>query len=403
MGLDAASIGSASIARAIQARRLVRGDPDESVYFSRVRTDASEMQALVESLVVNETWFFREREALAALAKIAGDRCLATPGAAPLRVLSLPCSTGEEPYSMVMALLDAGLAAQEFSIDGVDISANALAIARKGCFGSNSFRGSELSYRGRYFTEQKGAYLLSESVRSAVTLQQGNLFSASFLPGAGIYDVIFCRNVLIYFDDTMKDRAVAVLTRLLAPSGFVFVGSAERAQMSHRGWKALRVAGCHAFQKSAPAHLRPMPTTPARQTQRAAVQARRPAPLPQPQAAAKAAPPKAPVSALASDPLARVSMLADQGQLEPARLLCEQTMNEHGTSAAAFCLMGLIRGASGDVKGAMDAYRKALFLDAQHMEALIHLATLQEQQGDLPGANLLRARFERARAKGGQK
>ena len=164
-----------------------------------------------------ETWFFRDREAFAALALTVYEDWLGAHPEDHLRLLSLPSSTGEEPYSMAMALLDAGFPANRFRVDAVDISARALARAGHAVYGKNSFRGNELGFRDRHFEATAHGYRLSDAVRRQVQFQQGNLLAAGFLPGVESYDVIFCRNVLIYFDRAAQDRALTVLVRLLTP------------------------------------------------------------------------------------------------------------------------------------------------------------------------------------------
>src|SRR3954463_795415 len=92
-----------------------------------------------------------------------------------LRVLSLPCSTGEEPYSIAMALLDAGFPAERFHVDALDISLRALAFARRGVFGRNSFRGGDGEYRDRHFTAAGAGWQLGEAERRPVEFRQGNV------------------------------------------------------------------------------------------------------------------------------------------------------------------------------------------------------------------------------------
>jgi len=125
---DVGSIGSPSIERAVQERLSACG-VDRHVYWDRVHASPAELQALIEAVVVPETWFFRDREAFATLASIGHERWKRAPADGMLRLLSLPSSTGEEPYSMAMALVDAGVPADRFRIDGVDVSANAIASA----------------------------------------------------------------------------------------------------------------------------------------------------------------------------------------------------------------------------------------------------------------------------------
>ncbi|MFI4914163.1 MAG: CheR family methyltransferase, partial [Steroidobacterales bacterium] len=107
-GLEAASLGSGAVERAAQARAAACA-LDVRSYLERLRTSATELQTLVNVIVVPETWFFRDLEAFAALGRIARDDWLRARPQQTLRLLSLPCSTGEEPYSIAMALLDAGI------------------------------------------------------------------------------------------------------------------------------------------------------------------------------------------------------------------------------------------------------------------------------------------------------
>src|SRR5471032_983185 len=127
MGLSVASIGSAAIARAVQERVSACHVADLHAYLELVRASGTELQALIEAVVVPETWFFRDRHAFVALARLAREEWLPSHREGALALLSLPCSTGEEPYSMAMALLDADVPANRFRVDAVDISTRSLA------------------------------------------------------------------------------------------------------------------------------------------------------------------------------------------------------------------------------------------------------------------------------------
>src|SRR5215211_4812798 len=118
IGLDAPSIGPSAIAQAANERRLACGCATLNDYEQLLQASPVELQNLIDRVVVPETWFFRNREAFDALSRIVRQPDYTD---AFLRLLSLPCSTGEEPYSMAMALFDAGLPPQRFAIDAVDI------------------------------------------------------------------------------------------------------------------------------------------------------------------------------------------------------------------------------------------------------------------------------------------
>src|SRR5262249_55035918 len=143
-------------------------------YWQRVRGSSDELQELIETVVIPETWFFRDVEAFTALVRLVTDEWLPSHGTAVLRVLSVPCSTGEEPYSLIMALLDGGLSRKEIKVNAVDISARALARARRGEYGPNSFRGKNLDFRDRYFRPTAKGYSVAEWLSEMVNFRQGN-------------------------------------------------------------------------------------------------------------------------------------------------------------------------------------------------------------------------------------
>ena len=238
------------------------GVDDERDYLMRVQASPAEMQLLIESVVVPETWFFRYPESQQAMAQLACERLFGA-GAADervLRVLSLPCSSGEEPYSIAMALLDAGVPASRFQIDALDISERVVQFARRGLYGRNSFRGDALDYRDRYFTETGDGHQLSAQVMERVRFQSGNLFDAGLLAHAPAYDFVFCRNLLIYFDQATQERAVQVLRRHTREDGVLFVGPAETSLLTARRLPPVAMPHCFAFlARPRPMRRRPLP------------------------------------------------------------------------------------------------------------------------------------------------
>ena len=153
-------------------------------------------------------------------------------------MLSVPCSSGEEPYSIAMALLSAGFDPDAIAIDAVDVSLEAVRRTREGTYRDGSFR-SEIGEWKQYFRTSARGRELDQRVRSVVRVAHGNLVDASFAPPREQYDVIFCRNLLIYFDAEAQTRALASLAALLAPSGLLVVGSADSFAARRAGFEPL--------------------------------------------------------------------------------------------------------------------------------------------------------------------
>lgn len=407
MGLDASTIGSASVQRAVTARMSACRISQREVYWEKLN-DASgrELQELIEATVVPETWFFRDREAFAALVRVALSARASLPSDQKLHILSLPCSTGEEPYTIAMALLDAGLPAEWFTVDAVDISERALARARRCLYGKNSFRGSDLEFRARHFVHDATGWHLNATVRRQVRFHHQNLLGEEGLPGSKPYQIIFCRNLLIYFDRPTQDRALTALTRRLAPGGTIFVGPSETALLMDHGFEPVRIPQSFAFQP--PGNPRSRKTTVAAEP--APASARKPTPPPKPRAVAPAPPPPpAPRPVVAAKPAAGVSeagaeltairALADRGQLAEAAKLCTKHLQAHGPSAEAFYLLGLVHDADGRPNEAVEFYRKAIYLDPVHHEALVQLSLLRERLGDHAAAQALNERARKVALK----
>ncbi|WMD21661.1 protein-glutamate O-methyltransferase CheR [Achromobacter seleniivolatilans] len=418
IGLDSGSIGKAAVERAVRHRMNAAGVEDEHDYLMRVQTSSAEMQQLIEAVVVPETWFFRYPESQAAMAALARERLFAAgvPQDRVLRVLSVPSSTGEEPYSIAMALLDAGVPAPRFHVDAVDISERVIDFARHAVFGRNSFRGDDLAFRERHFTESADGYQLSALVKERVRFRQGNLFDSYLLLGVAPYDFVFCRNLLIYFDAPTQERAVQVLRRHTREDGVIFVGPAETSLLTARRLPAVPAARSFAFFAQAlpapaelPAVSKPIvhawtpPRRPVAQTPVARLPVPHAAIAPATPIQAMAPAPAAsslPASAQASQAsLRQIETLADQGRVQEALNQCRAYIDIHGASAEALYLSGLLQDAAGDARQAQAAYRKALYLEPGHREALLHLAALVASEGDHEGASRLQARAARQEAR----
>lgn len=397
IGLEAESVGRLVIERAVRQRMNACGSGDEDAYWNTLNASPAEQQALVEAVVVPETWFFRYPESFAALGRLAFERLSALSGGRSLRILSLPCSTGEEPFSIAMALLDAGLAPGLFQVDAVDISERVLELARKGHYGRNSFRGQEVGFRERYFIPTGEGYALAQQVASKVRFLRGNLLDPGLLAGEPPYDFVFCRNLLIYFDRPTQAAVLEVLKRLMQRDGAMFIGPAEASLLSQQGMQPLgypqafifRHAPAQPASKPAKAHAHvPAPVVASPALARAPAKPRQPLPKPE-------RPVVVADSSKRDAALANIASLANSGRSEQARAACQEYLAAHGPSADAFYWLGLLSDVAGRAGDAQDYYRKALYLQPQHVEALAHLAALLGARGDQAGAKRLLERASR--------
>lgn len=404
IGLDASTVGSSLIARAAQRRMSKRGIVSVHAYVKLVADDEHELQELIEEVVIPETYFFREPDAIADITRRALAAHALSSGT-PLRMLSVPCSSGEEPYSIALSLLAAGLPASSIIIDAVDISVEAVCRAREGVYHTGSFRGDFSAWR-KYFAETAQGWRIDESIRAVVQVAHGNLLSKGFTPPREQYDVIFCRNLLIYFDESAQARALEKIASLLAPEGVLVVGSADSFAARRAGFAPssgcersflFRRGGSEVPSEPSPVvarRLRPraIATPPARtRIVRDAAPRRRTA-----ASGARQPVPARSVGRDAASVSIDVARLADEGQLATAIEAGERAIREGLVSAELFSLIGTLHAATAQPDRAEACYRKALFLEPSHEHALLHLALLLEKRGESALASKLRSRARRA-------
>ncbi|SFL87909.1 CheR family methyltransferase [Methylobacterium pseudosasicola] len=209
------------------------GSDSFKAYFTLLRFQASgeELQHLVNLMTVNETYFFREDYQFDALVRGILPEITRTrrPGGT-LRIWSMPCSTGEEPYSIAIQILENWAQADEFAIEitGSDIDSRVLADARKGVYGNRSLQRLSPELRKKYFRRVgDDQFEIHEELRSSIEFSIANLSDPIHMHRYRAMDVIFCRNLLIYFDDTSRRAAVEALYECLNPGGFICLGHSE--------------------------------------------------------------------------------------------------------------------------------------------------------------------------------
>lgn len=202
-------------------------------YFFKLRFDdksGEEFQELMNAVTVNETYFYREKDQFEVLAnKILPELHKRLPASKPLRILSSPCSTGEEPYSMILHIVEEGRVVEERDIEvvGIDIDSTVIKKAQVGKYTERSIHAIPKNVLAKCFKKKALGYELSEDLQGTVDFQVANVFDRTQMRKLGKFDVIFSRNMLIYFDDASRKEVAMTLYDMLNPGGYVLLGHAE--------------------------------------------------------------------------------------------------------------------------------------------------------------------------------
>ena len=251
-GLLLDGIAEDRLRQIVDSNRQHTGCATVQEYEQLVRSNPAQFDILVGQLTVNETYFFREPEQLQLLVDVLVPHILARKTTAgPVRILSAGCSSGEEPYSLVMALhqVYGERTARLFHVDAGDIDHNVLDKAQKGLYSEFSFRGVKPSIRERYFKPQARGYVLDPLIKEQVNFCFLNLLAPE-LPAQLIdYDIIFFRNVSIYFDEETRELIQHRFFKLMRTDSVLMLGSSETMGNDFSVFELVEQAGQYFFIK----------------------------------------------------------------------------------------------------------------------------------------------------------
>jgi chemotaxis protein methyltransferase CheR len=428
---DRAATLAETLERRVQASRLT-----PEAYLDRLEREGpsrDEVRALAQETTIGETYFFRNVEQFRALSEI-------TRALPRVRFLSAGCASGEETYTLAMVAREHAVSGVEVSITGVDVNAAAIAKALRGTYSAWSLRETPPEARRRWFGAAGSEFTVAPSLRSAVRFEERNL--ADDEPGLWLsesYDVVFCRNVLMYLTPEVARAVVARIGRALAPGGHLFLGSAENLRGLSHGFHLRQSHGTFYYQrKGAAAPMsdeppEPSVTTPgdaedldaSRWTDLVQASSKRIEELGERsgelagRGVARAATFPLDMSRAvellrterfgdalqalgdpvgpARDPealLLRAVLLTHCGRLDEAESVCRQLCLLDDMSAGAYYLLALCRERAGDPEGAGEHDRAAAYLDPGFAMPRLHLGLLARRAGDLEGA---RRQIEEAR------
>jgi chemotaxis protein methyltransferase WspC len=403
-GLDAAALGSGALPQAVAARRPGASSSVTALaaYADEVRRDPAARYDLVADLLVHETSFFRYPAAFTLLAERV--RTVLSDPARTVRVLSAPCSTGQEPASVAMALIEAGVPLERVQLDAADLSPAVVARARDGFYGPGEARGLDPARRARFAVREGGGWRLKPDIVGLVSYSVMDLLDPAFGAGLEPYDVILCRNLLIYLTPEARARLFATLAHRLGPGGVLLLGHAEIVPARDAGFLPYGPPEAYCVTR-ADAHAPERPGTPVSRADLAPRgkppnrRADAAGPRTAPAAAPVRAPRSAPRTAPAPEPvLTQARRLADLGRLDEALGLLSAEERAGRAGPDHFHLTAVLYRALARPEDADLALTRALYLDSRHVPALRLAALVAGEQGDGEKAARLEARAERAAA-----
>jgi chemotaxis protein methyltransferase CheR len=349
-----------------------------------LRTRPDLRHRFLSDLTIAETYFFRSTNQLDAMVDVGRDR-----GRRPIAVWSAGCATGEEAYTVAMCFDRAGITVD---VLGTDLDPQAINRARAGCYGRRALRATDVTARTRWFSEQGDELTVEDAIRRRVRFAVHNLVNDPD-PDGGPFDIVLCRNVLLYFAPEAAERTLHRLHQVIAPDGWLFVAPTELTLVPHPGFALRTVGRTLAYQRVEVATAR-----------RA-----------EPSRAPRLREPRRPSSSVdercgealalrsngdddgalhvlqmvarehpaAGRPLELAARIHnDRGDAESAEALAALAVEREPGRPSAHELCGRLALSRGHDRRALEAYRRAAYLDRRHVLAHVGLATALGRLGD---------------------
>ena len=391
-GLACANLGILNIRRSIANRMASLNCKTVASYWVQLQQNSEEWQAFLNEVVVPETSFFRDRVPFQLLAKWAKDHCFrGLKTDRKLQILCLPCSTGEEAYSIALSLLAAGLTLEQFRIEAIDLSDRAVATAKKGCYSTKPI-GIQWERCHGYWQFKNDVLQISPLVQKVIKFKVGNVRDLVLNSDCGEeYDLIFCRNLLIYFDSETRQQVLSSFHHSLMSDGLLFVGHAETGALGRDRWTAVPHAFSFAYHKATLIEKSIGPKSILKSLVRD-VQFNKLPKKPGFDFAQPSLVKQKPVV----DLLTRSKELANNNQLNEALKDCELYLKEFPMCSDGYFLMGQIYQAMKLTTDAERYLKRSIYLEPQNTEALMQLALLRDGTGDRQSGDILRDRIRRS-------
>ncbi|MFC2131630.1 CheR family methyltransferase [Bacteroidota bacterium] len=380
-GLDVDSIDEESFNLIINTAIKNAQCNSEKEYFRIIKYEQKELVNLIDKIIDTETWFLRDKKSFDYLKEYVNSEWEQEQKGEKLRVLSVPCSTGEEPYSIAVTLLESGMKPGEFVIDAVDISPAAIETARQALYSKASFRDAGLEFTEKYFQKAEDIYVLNPKIANLVNFSNDNLIHPDFFHSVKPYDIIFAKNIFTHLNHDAIKAALSNLYRILNDKGILFTSDNEISFFTDGNFELTENKIAFACRKRPQTDIE-KPVFPSKKTIKDKL---------------KNIP--ASLGFIKTDSnsvdLTQIQKLTDKGKFDEALEIGSQLISANSNNPDLYYMLGLIYEAKDNSGKAEEYYHKALYLEPYHYETIVHLTLIFEQKGWKERAELLRKRIDK--------
>ncbi len=383
IGFDLERIGLNSIIRAAHEVQAYSKASTIEILEDQLSHDSVCCQLFIESLVVPESWLFREPKVFQHINILL---CQRLNNQSEVKILSAPCANGEEACSIALSLLESGRSQTQFRIIATDISRHAIKQAQSGTFSENAFRSIDETRKNKWFTPTGRGWQVAPEIQETIEFLDQNLLHSHtenelIQKAQGRFDLICCRNLLVYFTKPKRNKLIRTLARLLKPNGELVVGAAEAVILPAHDWEP---TGPLTFRMRKKAGEAP----PVQQKARQESSRKTPTRDPEEISEFKHANPTVlsdritVIPAASSEIIRDVEALANAGAIDDAIQLCQQSLHVNGTQTDLLYILAILHQTTGDFETSEKLLKKAVYLEPRHEGALLSLALIAKRRGD---------------------
>ena len=399
IGFDMKRIGESSIIRAAQKVQAYSNKSTHGSLEDLFLHDPMCRQLFIESIVVPESWLFREPKVFQYINTSLRQRLK---NQSEVKILSAPCATGEEACSIALSLLDSSHSRRQFYIIATDISQRAIEDANSGIYPEKAFRSIDETRKKKWFSSTPTGWQVSPKIQETIRFLNRNLLDAQtetdlLHKANGRFDLICCRNLLVYFTKPQRENLLKTIRRLLKPDGELVVGAAEAVILSTGTWEPtgpLTFRIRKQVDKSRPTQQEKIQRTNNRNLLHTQVGFNQPE-HDNPKIYSNKTTTSAAVAC--SEVIQDVEALANAGEIEDAIRLCQKSLQINGAQTDLLYMLAILHQTSGNYVASEKLLEKAVYLEPRHEGALLALALIAKRRGDM----IAERRYRRSASLGG--